>query len=82
VGEHADFGLRQRRITLDPVDERRAARRCRKEPLEHDQRGTLLRDRLERLERLGIWERERSTHTRARLQRVEEFRRANDHRRL
>ena len=58
VRHHADFGLRQLRVGLDPVDERGAARRRREQPLEHDQARALLEDGLERLDRLGIGERE------------------------
>ena len=36
VRDDADLGCRQRRVGLDAVDERRAARRRREQPLERD----------------------------------------------
>jgi hypothetical protein len=46
------------RIRFDPVDQGGAARRRRKETLEHDQPRTLFEDRLQRLDRLRIGKRE------------------------
>ena len=58
VRHHPYFGVRELRVRLDAIDERRAARRGREQPFEHDERRTLLQDRLERLNRLRIRERE------------------------
>ena len=55
---HPHFGVPELRIGLDPVDERRAARRRREQPLEHDQSGRCFQDRLQRLDRLGVGKRQ------------------------
>ena len=59
VRHHADFGLRYLGVGLDPVDQRRAARRGREQTLEDDQPRVLLEDRLERLNRLRIGKRQK-----------------------
>ena len=56
--DDADLGLEQRRVGLDAVDERGAARRGGEQALEHDETGPLLDDGLQRLDRFGIRERQ------------------------
>jgi hypothetical protein len=54
VREHANLGVDASGIRFDAIDQRRAAPRPGENPLDHDQRRMVLRDRLERVERLGI----------------------------
>jgi hypothetical protein len=58
VRHHTDFDVGELRIALDAVDERGATRRRGEQPLEHDEARTLFHDRLQRLNRLAVRERE------------------------
>ena len=66
VGHHPHFRLGQLRIGLDAVDQRRAARRCREQPLEDDEPRALLEDGLQRLNGFGIGERDELAFVRSR----------------
>jgi hypothetical protein len=54
VRHHAHLGVRQARVGLDPVDQRRAARRRREQPFKDDQGGALFKDGLQGLDRFRV----------------------------
>ena len=56
VGDDANLAAGQRRVGLDAVDERRAARGRGEQALQRDNGGTLPRDHVERAQRLGVRE--------------------------
>ena len=58
VRDDADLGVVERRVGLDAVDERRAARRRREQALERDDARPPFGDDLERAQRVGVGERQ------------------------
>jgi hypothetical protein len=80
VRDDLDLALDERRIGLDALDERRAARRRRERPLEDDQFRLVPGDRFERLECIGIVKRQRASEAAVTLERWQMFWRCNEDR--
>ena len=55
---HANLGATDLRVGPDPIDERGASRRGREQPLQDDQAGPVLENRLKRLNGFGVGERQ------------------------
>ena len=78
--DDADLAGAERRVRLDAVDERRAARGRGEQLLERDDPRPLARDDVERAQRLGVRERLGGREVVALLQDLQMFRRGDENR--
>jgi hypothetical protein len=80
VRDDANLAFAKLGIGFDAFDERAAARGGGELLFERDDLGTFARDRFERLQRVGIRERQRFAEVALLLQRWQMFRSGDDHR--
>ena len=80
VRQDPDFGLRQRGVGLDAIDQRGAARRRRERPLDCDERRMPPHDDVEGVQRVGVGERQQLALrlARTRLERLHQIGGSNE----